>query len=199
MILVWTNHLYLRMECHTPCYLPIFELDAGGSPCLCQGIACEVSSSSSTGCDWFDASMASEDVLDEVWLNASIATDDISTGGVSMSSSGCRGSGRALHHLRDHLHARELVATPFSEGGTLLLVDITIESLLQASLVVGGLQEEEPQPQLLSISTTGLQEEPHAAACCPPPATISHPSPSVPSCPPPPATDLQATPSFILQ
>jgi hypothetical protein len=183
MILVWTNHLYLRMECHTPCYLSIFELDAGGSPCLCQGIACEVSSSSSTGCDWFNASMASEDVLDEVWLDASIATDDISTRGVSMSSSGCRGSGRALHHLRDHLHSRELVVTPFSEGGTLLLVDITIESLLQASLVVGGLQEEEP----------------HAAACCPPPATISHPSPPVPSCLPPPATDLQATPSFILQ
>jgi hypothetical protein len=67
----------------SPCDLSIFELDTSGSPCLGQDIAREVSSGYSTGHDWFDTSLAPEDVPDEEWLDASVAFDNILTGGVS--------------------------------------------------------------------------------------------------------------------
>jgi hypothetical protein len=57
--------------------------------------------SSSTGSDWFDASLAPKDVPDEEWLHASVAPVDIFTGGVSRPSPGRRGSGSVCEPVGD--------------------------------------------------------------------------------------------------
>jgi hypothetical protein len=81
----------------------VFELDVGGSPCLGQDIASDVCSSSSMGSDWFDASLAPDDVPYEEWLNASVAPGDILIRGVTRPSSIRRDSGRAPRHSRGRL------------------------------------------------------------------------------------------------
>jgi hypothetical protein len=110
----------------------VFELDVGGSPCLGQDIASDVCSSSSMGSDWFDASLAPDDVPYEEWslgLRLSVATPV------------------GLHVIREVACVSViLMAAPDFEGealfpaaGDLLQASLVVGGHRQANLVVGGL------------------------------------------------------------